>query len=64
MMSGAALRREIKKAVDQLPPDQLKSVADFVAFLNRPKLEERIKKAERALKAGKGIDWTTVRDDV
>jgi hypothetical protein len=63
-MSQTALKREIKKAIDQLPPDRLQSVADYVAFLNRPNLKERIEKAERDLKAGKGIDWRKVRDDV
>jgi hypothetical protein len=35
-MSSAALRRELKKAIDRLPPDRLNSVADFIAFVNRP----------------------------
>jgi hypothetical protein len=61
-MTTANLRREIKKAIDALPPDRLSSVADFVAFLRRPSLRERIEKAERELKAGKGIDWRKVRD--
>jgi hypothetical protein len=63
-MSTALLRREIKKAIDTLPPERLASVADYIAFLKRPSLRERIEKAERDLKAGKGIDWRKVRDDV
>ena len=63
-MSIAALRREIKKAIDQLPGDRLESVADYIAFVNRPTLKQRIEKAEAEFKAGKGIDWRKVRDDV
>ena len=63
-MSEALLRREIKEAIDHLPVDRLPSVADYVAFLNRPTLRQRIDKAERDLKAKKGGDWRKVRDDV
>jgi hypothetical protein len=63
-MSGAALRRELKKVIDHLPIDRLESVADYIAFVNRPTLKERIRKAEEEFKAGKGIDWRKVRDDV
>lgn len=63
-MTGALLRREIKKAIDRLPVDRLPSVADYIAFLNCPTLRQRIEKAERDLKANKGIHWRKVRDDV
>ena len=63
-MSEALLRRELKKAIDRLPVDRLTSVADYVAFLNRPTLAKRIEKAERDLKAYKGVNWRKVRDDV
>ena len=63
-MSEALLRREIKKAIDRLPVDRLSSVADYVAFLNLPSLRHRIEQAERDLKANKGVNWRTVRDDV
>jgi hypothetical protein len=59
-MSGAALRREIKKAIDRVPEDRLESLANYVVFLNRPGLKEQIEKAERELKAGKGVNWRTV----
>ena len=45
-------------------PLLLPSVADFVAFVNRPTLKQRLQKAEEEFKAGKGIDWRKVRDDV
>ena len=63
-MSTGELRREIKKLVDRLPPDQLESLADYVQFLNRPALGERIKDAEKAISAGKGVSWRKVRKDV
>jgi hypothetical protein len=46
-------RREIKKAIDQLPPDRLASVADYVAFVSRPTLKQRVQKAEEEFKAGR-----------
>ena len=63
-MSEAVLRREIKKSIDQLPIDRLTSLADYVAFLIQPTLALRIEKAERDLKANKGVNWRKVRDDV
>ena len=63
-MTEELLRREIKKAINQLPADRLASVADYIAFLNVPTLGKRIAQAERDLKAKKGIDWRKVRDDV
>jgi hypothetical protein len=63
-MTDSLLRREIKKAIDRLPSDRLSSVADYIAFLNRPTLGKRIDEAERALKANKGVNWRQVRDDV
>jgi hypothetical protein len=63
-MTTPRLRREIKKAIDRLPVDRLLSVADYIAFLNRSTLDQRIEKAERDLKANKGVNWRTVRNDV
>jgi hypothetical protein len=63
-MAVIALRKEIKSAVDQLPQDRLASLADYIAFLNRPTLRQQITKAERDLKAGKGVNWRKVRRDV
>jgi hypothetical protein len=60
-MAASILRREIKNAVDELPNDRLTSLADYVAFLKRPTLRQQIAKAERDLKAGKGINWRHVR---
>jgi hypothetical protein len=63
-MTDSVLRREIKKAIDRLPVDRLPSVADYIAFLNRPTLGRQIEQAERDLKANKGVNWREVRDDV
>lgn len=63
-MNAALLRREIKKAIDHLPLDRLASVADFVAFLNRPTLGQQIEKGERDLTENKGVNWREVSDDV
>jgi hypothetical protein len=44
--------------------DRRKPLADYVAFLDRPTIEHQIEKAERDLKANRGIKWRQVRDDV
>jgi hypothetical protein len=61
-MANSVSRREIKNAIDRLPADRLASVADYIAFLSRPTLAERIERAERDLKARKGVNWRKVRD--
>jgi hypothetical protein len=63
-MSIMRLRREIKKAVDQIPAERLGSLADYVSFLNRPPLMRRIKDAEKAIAEDKGVNWRKVRRDV
>ena len=63
-MSTVELRRKIKKAVDRLPPNRLEFLSDFVQFLNRPPLTERLAAAEKAIAAGKGVNWRKVRSDV
>ena len=63
-MSTIELRREIKKAVDHLPPERLASLADYVHFLTRPALEQRVAVAEKAIATGKGVNWRKVRSDV
>jgi hypothetical protein len=63
-MTTSELRKEIKKIVDHLPADRLASLADYVQFLDRPPLSQRLKTAERALAAGRGLNWRKVRTDV
>jgi len=63
-MSTAQLRTRIKKVVDELPSNRLQSLADFLQFLNRPPLVERLRNAEKAIASGKGVHWRKVRSDV
>lgn len=63
-MSTVQLRRKIKSDIDRLPVKQLESLADYVRFLNRPSLIERVAAAEKAIAAGKGINWRKVRREV
>ena len=63
-MTQTQVRREIKKAVDQLPSERLASLADYIAFLNRPTLRQQVQKAEADLKANRRVNWRKVRDDV
>jgi hypothetical protein len=63
-MSTVELRRKIKQAIDRLPPARLASVADYVAFLDRPPIAQRLAAAEKAIAAGKGVNWRKVRKDV
>ena len=63
-MTQTQVRREIKKAIDRLPSDRLASLADYIAFLNRPTLRQQIEKAEADLKANRGVNWRKERNDV
>ena len=63
-LTTVELRREIKKAVDKLPPARLESLADYVDFLTRPGLDNRLAAAEKAIASRKGVNWRKVRSDV
>jgi hypothetical protein len=63
-MSTAELRKNIKRTIDRLPPERLHSLADYVEFLDRTNLLQRVAKAEKDLAAGKGVNWRKVRRDV
>ena len=63
-MTATELRREIKKLIDSVPPERLESLVDYVHFLNRPELSDRLKVAETAIAAGRGKNWRKVRKDV
>jgi hypothetical protein len=60
-MTTAELRRGIKKIIDHLPADRLASLADYAQFLDRP---PRLQAAEKAIKAGRRVNWRKVRGDV
>lgn len=59
-MTSSQLRKQIKKSVDAIPPERLTSLAEYVAFLSRPPLKDRIERAEKAIAARKGVNWRTV----
>jgi hypothetical protein len=63
-MSTSQLRREIKRVVDRMPAKRLASLADYVQFLCRPPLRQRILTGKRAIALGKGVQWRQVRRDV
>jgi len=63
-MSTVELRRQIKSVIDKLPAKQLKSLADYAQFLNQPSISERLTASEKAIAAGKGVNWRKVRSDV
>jgi hypothetical protein len=63
-MTTVQLRREIKQAVDRLPPKRLDSLAQYVSFLDQTALRKRLVKAEKAIAAGQGVNWRKVRSDV
>lgn len=63
-MTTGALRKQIKKSVDAIPAERLIPLAEYVAFLSRPPLRERLARARRDVAAGKGVNWRTVRKDV
>jgi hypothetical protein len=50
--------------INQLSPERLESLADYVQFLSRPPLAKRLQIAEKALSGGKGTNWRKVRKDV
>jgi hypothetical protein len=53
-MSTSELRREIKKAINQVPAERLESLADYVEFLSRKSLAPRLEEAEKAIAEGRG----------
>jgi hypothetical protein len=63
-MTTTQLRQKIKQAIDELPAERLESLADYVRFLSRSSLEQRLKEAEEAFAAGKHVNWRDVRSDV
>lgn len=63
-MSNVKLRAQIKKAVDRVAPERLASLADYVSFLTRPSLAQRLASAQKAVASGKVTNWRKVRSDV
>ena len=63
-MTNVQLRKQIKKSVDAIPTERLVPLVEFIAFLSRPPLRERLARAKRDIAAGKGTPWRSVRRDV
>jgi hypothetical protein len=76
-MTTAQLRTKAKQRLDHLPAGQVKVAAEFLAFLDDrasdeataellriPGLLESVRRAEKEIAAGKGVEWRKVRDDV
>jgi len=63
-MSTIELRKRLKKQIDRIPPARLASLVEYVQFLSSPPLTERLVVAEKAIAAGKGVNWRSVRNDV
>ena len=59
--STTTLKRRIKRAIDQVPSDKLKSLEDFVTFLSIRPLAERIAESERSIAAGKAVPWKRLK---
>ncbi len=58
-MTVIQLRRQLKKRIDHLTEDRLRSAADFVAYLDEASnpiagaMQQRLRKAEREVASGK-----------
>ncbi|MEM6611321.1 MAG: hypothetical protein AAF652_03530 [Cyanobacteria bacterium P01_C01_bin.72] len=76
-MNSSQIRNEAKNYIDQLSPDKLILVIDFLKdlqeeddvdateeLLNIPGFESAFKKAKQQVKNGKTKDWPMIRDDV
>ena len=76
-MNQSQIRDEAKNYIDQLPPDKLVLVIDFLKdlqeednvdateeLLNIPGFESAFKKANQQIEAGKTKNWRMIRDDV
>jgi hypothetical protein len=63
-MSAVKLRTEIKKAVERLERDQLELLAEYLSFLTRPSLGQRLAHAGKAVASRKWTHWRKVRSDV
>ena len=65
IMSTLELREKAKKRIDDIPAKQLRSAMEYIEYLatmgSRPPLAERLKQADREMKAGMGIPVEKLR---
>lgn len=76
-MTTTELREEAIHRIRELPASKLKVAADFLAYLEEragdgataellkvPGLAQDVRKAKKQIRAGKGVNWRSVRKDV
>lgn len=76
-MNSSEIRNEAKNYIDQLSPDKVILVIDFLKdlqaeddveateeLLNIPGFESAFEQANKQVKEGKTKDWQMIRDDV
>ena len=76
-MTPAEQRKAARETLDGLPPDKVKVAVEFLRYLEEraseeateellkiPGLLQDVRKAEKEIAAGKGIEWRKVRQDV
>jgi hypothetical protein len=76
-MAPAQMRQRLKKQIDALPQDKLRSASDYLAFLENqesheatgeilaiPGIRNRIKQAEKDIASGKTTPWRKVQRHV
>jgi len=59
------MREKVRQRVDSLPAKQLRAAMEYFDYLaamgNRPPLAQRLKQADREMKAGLGTPWEKLR---
>ncbi|GBF78674.1 hypothetical protein [Aphanothece sacrum] len=76
-MNTTQMRNQLKQYIDQLSPESLEMVTDFVTnlvnqdnddateeLLQIVGFQEAFEKGKQQIKEGKVKDWRTIRDDV
>ena len=74
-MSTTELRRRAKKLIDTLPPAHVRIANSFLTYLDgQPvddadlqkivRMEHRLARSERDIRAGRTVNWRKVRRDV
>jgi hypothetical protein len=76
-MQAIELREKLIEQIEQLSPQKLRIIADFLAYLSDKESEEAteelleipgidaaMQRAKEDIEAGKLFDWQDIRDDV
>lgn len=59
----AEFGKRINRVVMALPPDRLRSLADYAKYLARKNLREEVTTSEKQLAPRHGVNWHRVRPD-